>query len=330
MATSVEGNGQLRSHLGLMQPRQVRTLRRAAWQRFQRNWLALFSLIYIGVLLAVALLAPLLSPHNPVRADVRTAGSFRQAAWIDDPEPTRSGSWTYPLGTDSIGRDVFSRVLFGSRVSLLVGVITAVVTLLIGVIIGLAAGYGSLRIDNALMRLTDVVYAFPALLFIIVMQIAFRESWAGNLLNGLVLLFVTLSIVNWTGVARLVRGEVLSVKEREFIEAARASGAGNWRVITRHVLPNVLGPVIVSGAYIVPAAIITEATLSYLGIGVRPSVALDAPFPSSWGNMILDGSKAWESQPWMLLGPSIVFASLTLAFTFVGDGLRDALDPRGR
>ncbi|MDQ3548653.1 MAG: ABC transporter permease, partial [Chloroflexota bacterium] len=284
--------------------------------------------IYIGVLIAVALLAPLLAPHNPVRSDVRAAGAFRQAAWIDDADPSRAGTWTYPLGSDSIGRDVFSRMLYGARVSLLVGTITALVTLLIGVSVGLAAGYGGKRTDNALMRLTDVVYAFPGLLFFIVLQIAFRDSWAGNLLNGLVLLFVTLSIVSWTNVARLVRGEVLSVKEREFIESARASGAGNWRIIRRHVLPNVLGPIIVSGAYIIPGAISAEATLSYLGIGVRPSVALDAPFPTSWGNMILDGSKAWESQPWMLLGPSIAFASVTLAFTFVGDGLRDALDPR--
>jgi len=306
----------------------VRSLRRAAWQRFRRNRLALLSLIYIGVLVAVALSAPLLAPHNPVQSDIRAAGAFRQAAWIDDANPQRAGSWTYPLGSDSIGRDVFSRLLFGTRVSLLVGLITALCTLSIGVSVGLAAGYGGKRTDNTLMRFTDVVYAFPGLLFFIVIQIAFRDSWAGNLLNGLVLLFVTLSIVSWTNVARLVRGEVLSVKEREFIESARASGAGDRRIIFRHIFPNVLGPIIVSGAYIIPGAIAAEATLSYLGIGVRPSVALDAPFPTSWGSMILDGSKSWESQPWMLLGPSIVFASVTLAFTFVGDGLRDAIDPR--
>ncbi|MFN3336764.1 MAG: ABC transporter permease [Thermomicrobium sp.] len=140
--------------------------------------------------------------------------------------------------------------------------------------------------------------------------------------------FVTSSLVSWVTVARLVRGEVLAVKQKEFVEAARAIGASSVSVILRHIVPNTLGPIIVVAAYIVPGAIIAEAILSYLGIGIRPTVRLDAPFPTSWGSMILEGSKAWESQPWMLIAPTLAIASVTLAFTFIGDGLRDAFDPR--
>lgn len=178
------------------------------------------------------------------------------------------------------------------------------------------------------MRLTDVVYAFHGLLFFIVMQVALDETRFGKLLNGLVLLLVTLSVLSWTGVARLVRGETLSLKEREFVVAAQASGATVSRVISRHVLPNALGPVIVAAAFIAPGAIVAAAVLGYLGSGIRPDVRMDAPLPSSWGAMIFDGYRAWQSQPWMLIGPSLAVALTTLAFTFIGDGLRDALDVR--
>jgi oligopeptide transport system permease protein len=281
-------------------------------------------------LVLVALFAPLIAPHNPVRGDVATAGNYRQAAWVDDANLRRDGTWSYPLGTDSIGRDVFSRLVYGTRVSLIVGFIPMFFTLLIGVSVGLIAGFVGGRVDNLLMRVTDVVDAFPDLLFFIIMQVSFRETAFGQAFNGLVLLFVSLSIISWTGVARLVRGQVLSLKEKEFVESARAVGTRNWQIVTRHILPNSLGPIIVAGAFIVPNAIITEAILSFLGIGVRPSVDVNNPFPSSWGNMIFDGraGSAWQSQPWMLLAPSIAVALITLAFTFIGDGLRDALDPR--
>jgi len=203
-----------------------------------------------------------------------------------------------------------------------------VFTVSIGMLVGLLAGYAGGRVDNLLMRFTDVVYAFPDLLLFIIMQVAFQDAWIGKLLNGLVLLFITLSLVSWVTVARLVRGEVLALKQKEFVEAARAIGASGASIIARHIVPNTLGPIIVVAAYIVPGAIISEAILSYLGIGIRPTVQLDAPFPTSWGSMILEGSKAWESQPWMLIAPTLAVASITLAFTFVGDGLRDAFDPR--
>ena len=299
-----------------------------AWRQFRRNKLAMAGLIYLIVLAFVAIFAPAIAPHNPVRSDLTTAGRLRQAAWIATDNPQTTGSWNYPLGTDGNGRDVFSRLVYGTRISLVVGFIPMAVILMIGVPIGLAAGFAGGRTDNILMRITDIVYAFPALLFFIIMQISLGETTLGRMLNGLVLLFLTLSIINWTGVARLVRGETLSLKEKEFIEAARASGAGAGRVIFRHILPNALGPIIVAAAFIVPGAIIAEAVLSYLGIGLRPDVDLNAPFPTSWGQMIQLGQTMYRIQPWLLIAPSLAVALITLAFTFVGDGLRDALDPR--
>lgn len=324
--TTVTTPRQLDRDLTLRRP--PRSLWSDAWRRFRKNWLALLGLGYIAFLAVVAVAAPIIAPHNPVKSDVARAGVFRQAAWVRDPNPMRTGSWEYPLGTDSVGRDVFSRLVCGTRVSLVVGFVPMVFTVSIGMLIGLVAGYFGGRIDNLLMRFTDVVYAFPDLLLFIIMQVAFQDAWIGKLLNGLVLLFITLSLVSWVTVARLVRGEVLAVKQKEFAEGARAIGANGLQVVLRHIVPNTLGPVIVVAASIVPGAIISEAILSYLGIGIRPSVRLDAPFPTSWGSMILEGSKAWESQPWMLIAPTLAVASITLAFTFIGDGLRDAFDPR--
>lgn len=312
------------AHLG----KKPRSLWTNAWRRLRRNKMAMVSIGVLIFLIIVAIFAPLIAPHNPVTSDVGAAGTYRNAAWIDNVNPKKAGSWDYPLGTDSIGRDVFSRLVFGTRVSLIVGFIPMAVILTIGVPVGLAAGFFGGRVDDFLMRMTDVVYAFPALLLAIIMQISFRQSYIGELLNGLVLLFISLSIVNWTGVARLVRGETMSLKEREYVEAARTVGGSQFRVIARHILPNTLGPIIVASAFIVPAAIIQEAVLSYLGVGVRPDVSPNTPFPSSWGQMILDGSKSYTAQPWMLIAPSLAVAVITLSFTFLGDGLRDALDPR--
>jgi len=310
--------------------RAPRSLWSDAGRRLRRNKMAMLGLVYLALMVVVAVFAPVLAPHNPVTADVAKGGTFRKPAWVSDPNPLRDGSWEYPLGTTSIGRDVWSRLIYGSRISLVVGFIPMICTLLIGVTVGLISGYAGGIADNTLMRITDVVYALPPLLFFIIMQVSFKETAFGKTLNGLLLLFVTLSIVSWTGVARLVRGQVLSLKEKEFVEAARAIGTGTGRIVASHILPNALGPIIVAGAFIVPGAIITEATLSYLGIGITPATDPNAPFPASWGNMILEGSTggAWQSQPWMLIAPCIAVALITLAFTFVGDGLRDALDPR--
>jgi oligopeptide transport system permease protein len=308
--------------------RAPRSLWSNAWRQFKRNKLALLGMTCLFFLGAVAIFAPVIAPHNPVQSDLRTAGKYRQAAWIHTDNPKTTGDWSYPLGTDGNGRDVFSRLVYGTRISLVVGFIPMVVIMLIGIPIGLAAGFVGGTLDNFLMRFTDIVYAFPALLFFIIMQISFGDNPIGELLNGLVLLFITLSIINWTGVARLVRGDTLALKEKEYVEAARASGASSWRQISRHILPNALGSVIVAGAFIVPGAIIAEAVLTYLGIGLRPDVSLDAPFPTSWGQMIQAGQTAYRNQPWLLIAPSLAVALITLSFTFVGDGLRDALDPR--
>jgi oligopeptide transport system permease protein len=308
--------------------RAPRSLWSNAWRQFRRNKLAIAGLTYLTFLAFVAVLAPVIAPHNPVQSDLRNAGKYRQAAWIETDNPKTTGDWNYPLGTDGNGRDVFSRLVYGTRISLVVGFIPMAVIMVIGIPIGLTAGYIGGTLDNLLMRLTDIVYAFPALLFFIIMQISFGDTNIGRLLNGLVLLFVTLSIINWTGVARLVRGDTLALKEKEYVEAARASGASAWRQISRHILPNALGSIIVAGAFIVPGAIIAEAVLTYLGIGLRPDVDLNAPFPTSWGQMIQAGQTAYRNQAWLLISPSIAVALITLSFTFVGDGLRDALDPR--
>jgi oligopeptide transport system permease protein len=308
--------------------RAPRSLWSNAWRQFRRNKLAIAGMVVLFFLAAVAIFAPVISPHNPVQSDLRTAGKYRQAAWIETDNPKTTGNWSYPLGTDGNGRDVFSRLVYGTRISLVVGFIPMVVIMLIGIPIGLAAGYVGGTLDNLLMRLTDIVYAFPALLFFIIMQISLGDTPIGRLLNGLVLLFITLSIINWTGVARLVRGDTLALKEKEYVEAARASGASSWRQISRHILPNALGSIIVAGAFIVPGAIIAEAVLTYLGIGLRPDVNLDAPFPTSWGQMIQSGQTAYRNQPWLLIAPSIAVALITLSFTIVGDRQRDALDPR--
>src|SRR4051812_6309757 len=230
-----------------------------AWRQFRRNKLAMAGLVFLFLLTFVAIFAPAIAPHNPVQSDLRTAGKYRQAAWIQVDDPKRTGDWSYPLGTDGNGRDVFSRLVYGTRISLVVGFIPMAVIMLIGIPVGLAAGFIGGRTDNLLMRITDIVYAFPALLFFIIMQISLGDTDIGRLLNGLVLLFITLSIINWTGVARLVRGDTLSLKEKEFVEAARASGASSWRQISRHILPNALGSIIVARAFIVPGAIIAQA-----------------------------------------------------------------------
>ncbi|GIV95766.1 MAG: ABC transporter permease [Herpetosiphonaceae bacterium] len=316
-----------RESVALLQ-RPPRSLWSDAWRRLKRNKMAIAGLVYIIFLAIVAIAAPVLAPHNPIRGNVREAGAYRQAAWLEDPNPKKSGTWEYPLGTDSVGRDIFSRLIYGTRVSLVVGFIPMIITTIIGTFVGLAAGFLGGTMDNVLMRFTDVVYAFPDLLFFIIMMTSLRETWIGNLWNGFLLLFVSLSIVTWVGVARLVRGQVLSLKEKEFVEAARAIGVRPWKIVTRHILPNTLGPIIVLGAFAVPRAIIAEAILSYLGIGVKPTTNPNAPFPTSWGDMILQGKVSMDSQPWMLIAPSIAIALITLAFTFLGDGLRDALDPR--
>jgi oligopeptide transport system permease protein len=213
---------------------------------------------------------------------------------------------------------------------MVVGFVPTAIIVIIGTFVGMIAGYYGGRLDNILMRITDVVYAFPDLLFFIIVTVSLRDTYIGQLMNGLLLLFMALAIVNWVGVARLIRGQVLSLKEKEFVEAARCIGATDFTIMFRHIFPNSLAPLIVSMAFAIPGAIISEAILGFLGLGLIPATSADAIFITSWGSLLLDGYAGLNSQPALLLAPAICVALMVLAFTFLGDGLRDALDPRMR
>jgi oligopeptide transport system permease protein len=235
--------------------------------------------------------------------------------------PLDPGQGGHLLGTDQLGRDLLSRLMDGARISMVVAIIAQVTSLAIGVPIGALAGWFGGRTDNLLMRFTDVVYAFPALLFIILLTVVFRDSPIGSAMDGLLLVFLAIGIVSWVGVARLVRGQLLSLKEAEFVEAARALGVRDRIIVTRHLLPNSLGPIIVALALGVPAAILAESLLAFIGIGATPPRA-------SWGTLILDGQVWMSSEPHLLIFPALAIGLAMLSFTFLGDGLRDALDPK--
>jgi ABC-type dipeptide/oligopeptide/nickel transport system permease subunit len=307
--------------------RPSRSLGQEAWSRLIRNKAAVLGMIIIGFFLFLAAFASVIAPKNPL--ELNAGKRFLPAPFYKGQTNIKSES-QYLLGTDSLGRDVLSRTIYGARVSMVVGFIPTAIILVLGTTIGLIAGYKGGRIDNILMRLTDVIYAFPDLLFFIIVMVALRDTFIGQLMNGLILLFAALAIVNWVGVARLIRGQVLSIKQKEYIEAARCIGVKDTRIMSRHILPNSLGPLIVSAAFQIPGLIITEAILGYLGIGLRPSTDPNSFFITSWGSLMLEGQVAINTQPFLLLAPAICVALVVLAFTFVGDGLRDALDPRMR
>lgn len=307
--------------------RPPRSLWKDAMRRLMRNKMALASIITILLFALLAASAPLLPLHDPVgyqsrNTDVGGGGPLLPPAWVQDVHPGNpKGNIRFPLGTDANGRDVLSRIIYGAQVSLMVGFIPVAIIVTLGLMVGLTAGFMGGRVDNLLMRFTDVVYAFPDILFIIILISALRGTFFAEIMDGLLIIFVALSVVGWVGVARLVRGQVLSLKEKEFVEAARAIGMSNKRIIVSHLLPNSLGPIIVSATFAVPGFIITEAILSYIGIGIRP------PRPT-WGGMVQDGYGNINGGPHLLWIPAVCIAILTLSFTFLGDGLRDALDPR--
>jgi oligopeptide transport system permease protein len=306
----------------------ARSLMMDAWYRLLRNKASVAGMVIIILFFFIAIFAPIVAPHNPLQ--INGAKKYLPPAWVAMSSANKVGESNFLLGTDTLGRDVLSRVIYGARVSMIVGIIPTVVILLVGTTVGLLAGYFGGRWDNILMRLTDVIYAFPDLLFFIVVMVALRDSTVGNLLNGLFLLFIALAIVNWVGEARIVRGQVLSLKNSEFVEAARCIGAKDSRIMLKHILPNSLGPIIIVAALTIPGMIITEATLGYLGLGLRPATDPRAFFITSWGALMLEGQTAINVQPWMLLTPAICVSLVVLAFTFLGDGLRDAFDPRMR
>lgn len=301
-----------------------------AWYRLIRNKAAVLGMIIVVLFILVSIFAPWLAPHDPLK--IHDGKGYLPPPWMPKELSTtgKEGDPQFFLGTDSIGRDVYSRVLYGARVSIVVAFVPTAIIVIVGVIIGLAAGYAGGRWDNLLMRITDVVWGFPDLLFFIVVMIALRDSPIGEFANGLLLLFGALAIVNWVGIARVVRGQTLSLKEKEFVEAARAIGASHLRIMVRHILPNALSPIIVMTAFRIPGMIITEAILGYLGLGLRPGTDPKEFFVTSWGSLLLQGQGALNAQPWLLLSPAICVALVVMGFTFLGDGLRDALDPRMR
>ncbi len=271
------------------------------WARLWRDTRARIGIIVVAMLLLLAILAPLLARHDPIRVDL-----LRQL------EPPSAEHW---MGTDVQGRDVWARLIYGARISLAVGLISQSIALALGLTLGLIAGYFGRWIDDLVMRLADVTLAFPTLLLLIAMVAALQPS--------LIVVFVTVGIVGWAGMARLVRGQVLVVRQLEYVHAARALGTPDLRIITRHVLPNVIAPVVIATTLGMAGAIMAEAALSFLGLGVQP------PTPS-WGAMIADGRDLSQlrSSPWTSLFPGLAIGVTVLGFNLLGDALRDALDPR--
>ena len=313
-ATQTTAAQQRAAELNVLQRKQ-RSLWRDAMYRLTRNRAAMLGLFIIVLAAVLAIVAPYVSPFDPTIQ--HGADSNFLPAFTGD----KYSSPDYILGTDILGRDLLSRLIWGARISMVVGFTPTLVIFTIGIAVGLASGYFGGWVDQILMRITDVVYAFPDFLFLLIIVASVRNSPFGELLNGLVLIFMALAIVGWVGVARLTRGQILQLKEREFTEAARAIGAKPTRIMWRHLLPNALAPLIVSAAFSVPNAIIGEATLSFLAVGIRP------PTPS-WGAMINQAFPSFATNPWGVLLPAICISIVMLAFTFLGDGLRDALDPR--
>jgi peptide/nickel transport system permease protein len=276
-----------------------RSLRRLFWFKFSRNRLAVGGAIVVSALFITALLAPVISPYDP---------SFIDAEQVLNP-PSRA----HLLGTDQLGRDVLSRIIWGGRISLLVGFVAVGIATVIGAILGALAGYYGKIVDSIIMRFVDIMLCFPTF-FLILAVIALLEPSIWNIM-------VVIGLTSWMGVSRLVRAEFLSLKERDFVVAARAQGAGDLRLIFRHVLPNAMTPVFVAAILGVGAAILTESALSFLGIGVQP------PTPS-WGNILTAGKDNIEIAYWLSLYPGLAILITVLGYNLLGEGLRDALDPK--
>ncbi|NPV08181.1 MAG: ABC transporter permease [Anaerolineae bacterium] len=288
-----------------------------------RNRVATAGGVFILALLVVAVFAPVLAPYGYAETH------FQDNYALPGPD--------YPLGADYLGRDILSRTIYGARVSLAVAFVAATVSLVVGVAYGTISGYAGGWVDNLMMRIVDFLYGLPVLIVVILMQVFFKAvSRRGEVtglmaalvrldtaLGGLFFVFLALGLLNWIGMARIARGQVLSYKEREFVEAARAIGVGTPRVLFRHLLPNILGPCIVAETLSIPGYIMTEAFLSYIGLGANP------PTPS-WGIMINEGFQGIRSYPHVILVPATALTLTVLAFNFLGDGLRDAFDPRLR
>lgn len=274
-------------------------LRDVVWRQFRTNRFAVAGVLVVLVMFALSLLAPFITPYEPNMLD-----AYHVLL------PPSSAHW---FGTDEIGRDVFTRMVFGARISLMVGFVAVGIATLIGTVVGLMAGYYGGWVDSLLMRFVDIMLCFPTF-FLILAVITIREP---SILN----IMLIIGLTGWMGVARLVRAEVLSLRERDFVLAARAIGCSDLRIIFRHILPNAIGPVLVYATLGIAGAILTESSLSFLGIGVRP------PTPS-WGNILASGKEFLEFAWWLFLFPGLAITLTALSYYLVGEGIRDALDPR--
>ena len=276
---------------------------RSLWEdasvRLRKNRLAMFGLVVLVVIGLLAIFAPWITPYTYEAQNLQLGAT-----------PPSAQYW---LGTDVFGRDQLTRILYGSRISLMVGLVATGVALLIGVAWGTVAGYVGGRVDSVMMRIVDVLYALPFTIFIILLTVIFGSS--------MLLLFLAIGAVEWLTMARIVRGQVLTIKRQEFIEAAVSMGLSRWQIIRRHLIPNVLGPIIVYTTLTIPSVILLESFLSFLGLGIQPP-------QSSWGSLISAGVANMEEYPWLLLYPALTLSVTLFSLNFLGDGLRDALDPR--
>ena len=282
-----------------------------AWRRLRRNKMAMLSLGVACVLVLFAVAGPWLSNH--------TFDATNEDYGAHPP------SWDHPMGTDLLGRDQMTRIMYGGRLSLAVGIVATLVSFLIGVSYGATAGYFGGRIDNLMMRFVDVMYAIPYMFLVIILLVMVDgfKAQTGIQISTVYLLFVALGAVQWLTMARIVRGQVLSLRKKEFVEAAHSIGVSNTSIIFRHLIPNALGPIIVYATLTVPAVMLEEAFLSFLGLGVQAPEA-------SWGTLIADGAQTMSVYPWMILYPGLFLGVTLFSLNFLGDGLRDALDPQSR
>lgn len=341
----VEGNQSVNTNVAKLNTRpKGESLWADAWRRLRRNRLALLGAIIILLNILMAIFANQIAPKTYDRQVLtdNNAAPLWVTKIFPNMIPREDGGYVtisddYVLGADNLGRDLFSRIIYGSRVSLLVAFIGPAVSLLVGVSFGLISGYLGGRVDNLMMRFVDLMYAFPTLLFVILLMAFFRSSFTsaepgsfadtiGKLdgaMGGMLFIFIGVGITSWMNLARLVRGQILSVREKEYIEAARSIGTNTRGIMFQHMLPNILGPIIIAETLTIPTYISYEAFLSFIGLGVNP------PTPS-WGAMISEGSRAISTYPNQAIFPALALFLVMFAFNFLGDGLRDALDPRMR
>ncbi len=283
----------------ILEAEQGTSLWADAWIRLKKNKLALAGLYVVGFLIVIAILTPWIAPY----------GYEEQNLDLGATPP----SWAHWFGTDLFGRDMLTRVMYGGRISLAVGILATSVALVIGVAWGTVAGYVGGRTDAVMMRIVDALYALPFIIFIILLMVVFGKS--------ILLLFLAIGAVEWLTMARIVRGQVLTVRNQEYIEAARSMGLSTPHILWRHVVPNSLGPIIVYATLTVPQVMLLEAFLSFLGLGIQPPM-------SSWGLLISYGAEVMEDSPWLLVFPGLALSITLFALNFLGDGLRDALDPK--